>query len=569
MGKGVTNKKLPDELDAVVGHYTDQDINYFAFDVIDIDPNEKSVDPIIYTFRSEHLFFPLEISSIIQGNSEITLALITPSNLPINTKSLNELGFDRTFDWIISYSDLKDISKEIADLLGDICSLEVYSGYFSLPDLEDDVFVKRLTNVNWMRTEERNIKNFQLTDLVSKGNYGINLVTHEKLSVVDASNGHIIHECKFKKLNFDEYVIDQSIIDINQNGIPDIIRLLGWEKNYVQALDGSDGTELWRYFIGRGYFYSMGGIQFEIRDDSAKVFVYTINSIYGLKGETGKELWSQKFEDENFGDIRDIFVKDLNYDNKAEVLVQSNSGTIILLDGEDGSELWRIKKQDIGRNCIQLGDINDNPGVEVVYLLNNIIYAIDSRTGSELWNTKDLLHNLDEISFFSLNNVDDESNEEIILFSPKAIYILFSASHTNLNEITINYELKYNNLVQYESMDIIDMDTDGKYELIGSNYDTMYIFDLEAGDQLWEFTTGEAITHYDVADIDDDGYSEVVLVAGNKVYNVEYHQDVLDSKNEIWHNEQIIMLGSIVIPLMIIVIVIILIFKTMANPKKR
>ena len=39
--KGISNKKLPNELNTVVAHYTDQDIRYFVFDVIDLEPNQR------------------------------------------------------------------------------------------------------------------------------------------------------------------------------------------------------------------------------------------------------------------------------------------------------------------------------------------------------------------------------------------------------------------------------------------------------------------------------------------------------------------------------------------------
>ena len=52
-GKGIINKKMPKELNEVVGHYTNQDINYFVFDVVELEANRRSVDPIVYRFQSK------------------------------------------------------------------------------------------------------------------------------------------------------------------------------------------------------------------------------------------------------------------------------------------------------------------------------------------------------------------------------------------------------------------------------------------------------------------------------------------------------------------------------------
>ena len=113
---GIKNKELPDELNTVVAHYTDLEIRYFVFDVIELEANTRSVNPIVYKFETDYLFFPLEISSIIKGSTEITLALITPDDLPINSRSLSELGFGIEYDDFISFDDLRDVNIDITNM---------------------------------------------------------------------------------------------------------------------------------------------------------------------------------------------------------------------------------------------------------------------------------------------------------------------------------------------------------------------------------------------------------------------------------------------------------------------
>ena len=99
--KGINDIDLPDDLELIIDNYIKQNITYFVFDIIDLNSEKKSVEPIIYKFDCDYLFFPLEISSIIEGKTKITLALITPPNLPMNILPLNKLGFYSIFTKLI------------------------------------------------------------------------------------------------------------------------------------------------------------------------------------------------------------------------------------------------------------------------------------------------------------------------------------------------------------------------------------------------------------------------------------------------------------------------------------
>jgi hypothetical protein len=62
---------------SVVSHYIEDSIVYFVFDVIELNKEVSSINPIIYEFKSPYLFFPLIISSLTKGESEIQLFLLT------------------------------------------------------------------------------------------------------------------------------------------------------------------------------------------------------------------------------------------------------------------------------------------------------------------------------------------------------------------------------------------------------------------------------------------------------------------------------------------------------------
>lgn len=62
----------------VVASYLDRGYDYFVFDVIELGRETKTVPPIRYRFPSDHLFFPLLVSSLDEGETEISLFLFTP-----------------------------------------------------------------------------------------------------------------------------------------------------------------------------------------------------------------------------------------------------------------------------------------------------------------------------------------------------------------------------------------------------------------------------------------------------------------------------------------------------------
>lgn len=137
--KGLENINLPENLDEVVDSYLLEDIRYFAFDVIDIGPKQSSVDPLVYTFDSDCLYFPLKISSIIEGDSQISLALIAPTDMRIDWSPMGDIGYSSHIGVQINNSEMLDVSPKIAELIEDEANLIYYKQWFHLKNLDKDI----------------------------------------------------------------------------------------------------------------------------------------------------------------------------------------------------------------------------------------------------------------------------------------------------------------------------------------------------------------------------------------------------------------------------------------------
>lgn len=68
---------LPTQAEPVIAHYTRNNIRYFVFDIIEVTEQERSIEPIVYEFETPDLYYPLVISTLIPGQTKVTLFIIT------------------------------------------------------------------------------------------------------------------------------------------------------------------------------------------------------------------------------------------------------------------------------------------------------------------------------------------------------------------------------------------------------------------------------------------------------------------------------------------------------------
>lgn len=78
----------------LVNDYIKKGFNYFVVDLVEVEENIKTVKPLIYKFKCDHLYFPLKISSLAKGETTITLFILTKENFPsTHWKTQEKNGF--------------------------------------------------------------------------------------------------------------------------------------------------------------------------------------------------------------------------------------------------------------------------------------------------------------------------------------------------------------------------------------------------------------------------------------------------------------------------------------------
>ncbi|GEM_PF-661196 len=145
ISKGFRYTEISPEFKDTVARYLKRDIKFFVFDVIEVSKERQSIQPLVYKFKTDFLYYPFEITATSDaGNSisEVNIFFITKGiiNKTIieNTNLLPTVGFEYEIE--LSKSELKDISPEIADLFSSAYVMNAYR-YGTLNMLNRDVVV--------------------------------------------------------------------------------------------------------------------------------------------------------------------------------------------------------------------------------------------------------------------------------------------------------------------------------------------------------------------------------------------------------------------------------------------
>ncbi|MCU0798593.1 MAG: DUF2330 domain-containing protein [Candidatus Thermoplasmatota archaeon] len=139
----------PAGLDNIISGYCRRGITYFAIDRFPIKKDVGSTEPLVYEFRSDQLIFPLEISSILDGRSTVSVACITPWDLPIDLSlAVGQLSL-RTEVKLDPYA-LWEIDQNIPDLFDGDVLVTYFSRTVDLNKLKGDMVIKRYEDASWM-----------------------------------------------------------------------------------------------------------------------------------------------------------------------------------------------------------------------------------------------------------------------------------------------------------------------------------------------------------------------------------------------------------------------------------
>ena len=123
--QGVEKVVIDEKFRAICEQYIADRFQWFVFDVVELDPSVKTIQPIQYRFKTDYLFYPLRITMLDHGHTTIDLIVLTPRllrrfpGLPVERIDLPHEPIQ------ISAGELRSIDEEMFELLGRRASMRL------------------------------------------------------------------------------------------------------------------------------------------------------------------------------------------------------------------------------------------------------------------------------------------------------------------------------------------------------------------------------------------------------------------------------------------------------------
>ncbi len=181
-----------------------------------------------------------------------------------------------------------------------------------------------------------------------------------------------------------------AVADVNDDGIDDLVQEF---YTIYGAISGRDGQPLFppaslpsAEYFGRWIAYSWPTVV-DLNGDG-KLEAYLNSASYARGGYAavhidGKPLWAE-FHDNRQGSNGFGPVGDFDGDGLVEIGIGVLDGTLLCLNGADGTRKWTTKQQVVGD--IVAGDINDDGIAELVWCgADGKIHAVSGADGREVW----------------------------------------------------------------------------------------------------------------------------------------------------------------------------------------
>jgi hypothetical protein len=117
------NEKDLVNLKPVVEDYLKRGYDYYVFDVIDLGTEKKSIAPILYEFQSESLYYPLLVTTLSEGETNIGLYLFTKFKTDVWGSKTgvvsgfyaegSRVNYDQPIKFKVTVDEMNNVSQEI------------------------------------------------------------------------------------------------------------------------------------------------------------------------------------------------------------------------------------------------------------------------------------------------------------------------------------------------------------------------------------------------------------------------------------------------------------------------
>jgi hypothetical protein len=303
-----------------------------------------------------------------------------------------------------------------------------------------------------------------------------------------------------------------TLADIDNDGRMEIVS--GTSHGYLYAYDAIAKEEEWKsdYLNQPVHSLASGDID---KDGSLEILVGTDSYLYVFDGLTKDREWETKLSN-----VSSIALADIDSDGTVEIVVAS-SDNLYAFDGITKEQEW--KSEDLGgaiHGLLKLADI-DNDGTIEILTANYIsywtgyLYIFDGITKEQEWKSENLGGGAEGLA---VGDVDSDGVYEI------AVGDYFGYIHL-IDGLTKTEEWT-GKLGYLHSLTFGDVDTDDSLEIVATDgwrdWNSLFVFDGLIKQEEWHTDSlGEEVGQYgslEVADIDKDGKNEIVIGSQGYLY---------------------------------------------------
>ena len=124
LGGRIANRAWFRRLRDIINHYHACGFRYWVLDEVQLTPNTRFVEPLVYRFRCPFMYYPLVVSSLLEGETTITVAAFSADaapfvkTMPKGFRNLLLLPNGKRGVLTLSSDQLKSIWSDAADLFG-------------------------------------------------------------------------------------------------------------------------------------------------------------------------------------------------------------------------------------------------------------------------------------------------------------------------------------------------------------------------------------------------------------------------------------------------------------------
>lgn len=285
-------------------------------------------------------------------------------------------------------------------------------------------------------------------------------------------------------------------------------------------------TEKWNYTVEGNVNHVNSG---DLDNDGMQEIAISVSRYYS----TGTSGWLLLFDKDgnlswdksNLPAISNMKIADVDNDGKDDIVL----GIFSYLYVYDHLGDVKMKRQTQHGNdllSIDIVDLENDGESEIItggaHRINNI-YVFDS-SGGRKW----VALAPEEANAVLGVDMDDDGVKEVLVGSVGRHGVFYKTSYLMLFNYTGGVIWKYKTGRGIKSINVADVDGDGRKEIFAGSLHYLYVLDLD-GNDLWNYTTGGYVREIIVEDLDGDGEKEVI-VGSNDLY-------VLDSDGNLkWQN---------------------------------